>query len=391
MQPSALTAAGFTSYPPQARAVAQAHLDVLKKLPLALLPSLLHELIEYDFKFPVERAELDRQLTYLSALTSAARTSLFAGFQQIQLDPALTGMDWCGRPGDFTEQLSAYLWQTHQMTAFRDAATAYGNHLQAALLPQPLPVNRLGIVVMGLGAGPQADTTLFTDVDPDGGLDSLLAAVEERARLHPAPYAHWYVDGGAAASHGQLLTSVSYAGLAPARAALLDNIGREIRKAGMGPEELHDHLMHLAPADLGLTGDVVLNHFQLKILTEGSGTQIFSTTFAQWTAREALRRAAAWTLLVRYQPRQRQRPMNELLANDPSPPQLDPQGSLIDADMAAYYQWINQQRLAGSAQSAFLVWFESQKQALAIGPTLPRGVESSSRLTLRALLALTTA
>ena len=83
--------------------------------------------------------------------------------------------------------------------------------------------------------------------------------------------------------------------------------------------------------------------------------------------------------------------MNELLANDPSPPQLDAQGSLIDADMAAYYQWLNQQRLAGSAQSAFLVWFEGQKQALAIGPTLPRAVESSSRLTLRALLALTTA
>ena len=64
----------------------------------------------------------------------------------------------------------------------------------------------------------------------------------------------------------------------------------------------------------------MLNHFQLKLLTEGSGTQIFSTTFAQWTAREALRRAQPLTMLVRFAPRQRQRPMNELLANSTATP-----------------------------------------------------------------------
>ena len=46
----------------------------------------------------------------------------------------------------------------------------------------------------------------------------------------------------------------------------------------------------------------MLDRFQVKLLTEGSGTQIFSTTFAQWTAREALRRAQSQTLLVRFAP-----------------------------------------------------------------------------------------
>src|SRR5256885_4645296 len=65
----------------------------------------------------------------------------------------------------------------------------------------------------------------------------------------------------------------------------------------MGPEALRTHLAQLRPADLGLAkvGDAVLDRFQVKILTEGSGTQIFSTTFAQWTAREALRRAQPLT------------------------------------------------------------------------------------------------
>jgi hypothetical protein len=116
----------------------------------------------------------------------------------------------------------------------------------------------------------------------------------------------------------------------------------------------------------------------VRLLTEGSGTQIFSTTFAQWTAREALRRAQPLTLLVRFAPRQRQKPMNELLTSGQSESDLDLAGSLVDADMGAYYNWLNQQRLPGAEQSAFLVWFEGQSHALAIGPSLPRGTESTT-------------
>ena len=131
-----------------------------------------------------------------------------------------------------------------------------------------------------------------------------------------------------------------------------------------------------------------MDRFEVKLLTEGSGTQIFSTTFAQWTAREVLRRAQPHTLLVRFAPRQRQRPMNELLSGTGSNAEVDPTGSLIDADMAAYYQWINQQRLPGSERSSFLVWFEGHSQALAISPSLPRGTESNSALNLGELLSL---
>jgi len=125
------------------------------------------------------------------------------------------------------------------------------------------------------------------------------------------------------------------------------------------------------------------------MLTEGSGTQIFSTTFAQWTAREALRRAQPLTVLVRFAPRQRQRPMNELLAATAESAELDPVGSLIDGDMGAYYNWLNQQRLPGANQSVFLVWFEGHNQALAIGPGTPRGTSSESETDLRQILAAT--
>jgi hypothetical protein len=80
--------------------------------------------------------------------------------------------------------------------------------------------------------------------------------------------------------------------------------------------------------------------------------------------------------------------MNELISGKTNDLELDPTGSLVDADMAAYYQWINQRRLPGSEQSSFLVWFEGHSQALAIAPSLPRGTESKSALNLAELLSV---
>ena len=401
MLPSNLQAEQFVGYPPGARKLAVANLRVLQQLPLSFLPSLLRELIDYDFKFPAERTASEKELANLSSLSQAQLNQWFQAFSQLSLSSKLEHLDWVNRPAQFLEQESAYLWTTHQLDAFRKAATDYGDRLQSAVLVEPIPVSRLGVAVIGHGTssydGPlfrnlRKHGTYFGRVKPENGLGLLLTAVGSRAKAHPVPYGHWYVDGGQAVDHSPFMTCVEYQALESVRAALLKYMQREIERPGMGPEELRSDLARLLPSDLGMdkTGDAVLDRFQVKLLTEGSGTQIFSTTFAQWTAREALRRAQPLTLLVRFAPRQRQRPMNELLSGSNGNPDLDLTGSLIDADMGAYYHWINQQRLPGSEQSSFLVWFEGHSQALAIAPTLPRGAESNSVIDLGELLSLAT-
>jgi hypothetical protein len=155
------------------------------------------------------------------------------------------------------------------------------------------------------------------------------------------------------------------------------------------PEVLRTVLAQVEPASLGMTGsgrDETLDRFQLSLLTEGSGTQIYSTTFVQWAAREALRRAQPLTLLTRYAPRQKERPMNELLTGTGRTVVTDPEGSLIDGDMGAYYTWLNQQRLPGADQSGFLVWFEDHGEAVAIGPRLKAGTSDAGAVTLSDLL-----
>jgi hypothetical protein len=138
------------------------------------------------------------------------------------------------------------------------------------------------------------------------------------------------------------------------------------------------------------SGNPVLSRFELSLMTEASGTQIFSTTFVQWGAREALRRAQPLTLLARFNLRQRERPMNELLAEAKGKPELDPQGSVIDADMGAYYTWLNQQRLPGADQSGFLAWFEGGTEAIAIGPKFKRALVSEVPVTLADIVSQVT-
>jgi hypothetical protein len=399
MLPRDLKAESFAAYPPQAKALAVSHLDAIRPLPLALVPSLLRQIIDYDYSFPVERSAIENELAQLGSLSESQRKEWFGAFSAVSLSSSLENFDWINLPAQFVEQESAYLWSTHQLDAFSKAATEYGDRLAKDRNAEPVAMQRLGIAVVGQGVTAynaplfrnlRKHGTWFTQVIPNGGLQSLLSAVEQRARAHPAAYAHWYVDGGAPLPHTPNITCVSYESLAPVRGLLLKKVQAEIGQPGMGPEELRTRLARMTPADLFMenAADPVLSRFQLKLFTEGSGTQIYSTTFAQWTAREVLRRAQALTLLVRFSPRQRQRPMNELLSGKQGEAELDPAGSLLDADMGAYYHWLDQQRLPGAERSAFIAWFEGHGDAVAIGPSMPRGAESHTLIDMNKLLSL---
>jgi hypothetical protein len=398
MLPRDLKPEHFRSYPPQAREFVTGYVVTLQTLPLTFVPNLLRETIEYDYKFPAERQALEKEFANLRSLSPVQQKEWLSGFADIRLSADLEQMDWVNSPAQFVEQLSTHLWATHQLDAFRRAATDYADRLHAAVPTEEPVVPRLGIAVIGQGVSGYEEPLFrklrphgayFSRVKPDRGLQVLLAAVAERAEKHPIAYGHWYVDGGEKAEHSPALTCVSYQVLEPLRVELLRRMRAEIEKPGMGPEALRTLLAQMNPAELGLpkAGDAVLDRFQVKLLTEGSGTQIFSTTFAQWTAREVLRRVQPCTLLVRFAPRQRQKPMNELLSEKQDQTELDPLSSLIDADLGAYYNWINQQRLPGAERSTFLAWFENHSEAVVIGPGVPRGTVSSKEIDLREVLS----
>jgi hypothetical protein len=122
MLPSQLTPEQFKGYPPRARRLATDHLTLLQQLPAGFVPNLLREIIAFDWKFPAERRELERQLAYLSSLSPEKRQAVMTGFARIQLSPDLERFDWVNQPVQYSERLTAHLWATRQIDAFRAAA-----------------------------------------------------------------------------------------------------------------------------------------------------------------------------------------------------------------------------------------------------------------------------
>ncbi|HEY7839230.1 MAG TPA: hypothetical protein VIC54_11600 [Terriglobales bacterium] len=369
-------------------------------MPDVVAALLLQEMINYDWQFPAERQALDGQFAYLNTLDAGDFDRLLSGFDQLRSPRQIRHLNWVATPNVYMEDLAAQLWATGEFERFTALADRYVSAVRAARPAPPPPVPRLGIAIIGGGVtaydGPLFEKarpygTLFTNVNPEHGSAALVDAVAARAEAHPAPYAHWYIEGGLPADTPSGVSCLAYGSLTAPRSALLRKMDATVKSGGAGPEALRTLMAQMQPADIGIdfAGDAILNHFALAVLTLGSGTQIYSTTFVQWAARESLRRAQPWTVLLRFTPRQRQESLDELLSPSPHP-ELDPQGSLVDADMGAYYTWLNQQRLPGADQSAFLVWFEGHRRALAIGPSMARGTESPSPCNIKQLLKILT-
>lgn len=394
--PAQLTPSSFNAYPPLARQAALDHIELLREMPVPFLALLLREMIAWDWKFPAERNGLERQFTYLNSVSQEQRKLLFSPFVSLKLSEELESVDWVNQPATFSEKLSAHLWATHQIDSFRKAAVEFFGKVSAAVPEKPPAVNRLAIVTFGQGVQGNKYPlfrklrpygTYFTGVRAPEGFKALLDTVNSRAGTQKEEFAHWYIDGNKLEPASDQITCVSYAALTPVRATLQQKM-LQIFSSGTGPEAFRSILARMQPQDLGMheNGSPVLSRFELSLLTEGSGTQIFSTTFVQWAAREALRRAQPVTLLARFTMRQRERPMNELLTEARGKPEFDPQGSIIDADMGAYYTWLNQQRLTGADQAAFLGWFEGGTEAIVIGPKFQRASVSDKSTTLGDLL-----
>jgi hypothetical protein len=403
MHPRQLTTDDFASYPPRARDVAARGLDVLRRLPLSFVPLLLQEVIEYDWKFPAEQEEVDAQFTYLRSLSPAQFTHVMAAFDRLTLSPELERLEWVRTPGAFAERLSAHLWTSGQVASFRSAAVGFLAAVRAVIPPPGPAMPRLTIVVVGQGVTDgkyqlfrklRPRGTYFTHVDPRDGLSILMQWVEARAQAHRESFAHWYIDGGEPAARMPAgVELLAYRQMHPVRDAVVARMRGMIR-AGVGTEAQRSELMRLRPQDVGLTdagANAVLNHFAVSVLSEGSGAQFFSTTFVQWTAREVLRRAQPVTLVARFAPRITERAMNDELRGTATTERLDPQGALVDADMSAYYTWLNLMRLSGANAAAFLAWFENHSEAVLIAPSAEPGVNSDMRVDVKQLLEKATA
>lgn len=401
MQPAELTEKSFSNYPPRARELAIQYLPLLQQMPLLLDVVLLREAIKLDTRFPREQRAIQGQLEYLSHLNPAERKALVSGFANFTLASSLTDSDWVNTPQKFEEKLSAYLWASHQIDAFHTVSIAYVDAIQKALPPVSPATPRWAAVVLNpelrndaypLFRKLRPHGVFFPHVDGENGMTLLMEHLSQRATKTNAPFEHWYIDGGQplAVEH-PAISNFSWTGTTEIREIVLSKVHSVIGTSGSGPEMLSSAMAAWARSNKMAAGDdAPLKDLVLSVYGEGSGTQIFSTTFVQWSTRELMRRAEPLSLIARYGTRQQQRGMNEMFAGD-AYSHADPPGSLIDADLGAYYTWINMNRLSGAGAAGFLAWSEAHRQAVVIGPGLPQGTESNEPISMAKIIGMLSA
>jgi hypothetical protein len=394
MTPEALAAASFASYAPAAQQFATEHLNLLRRLPLAVCPSFLQQVKEFDTLFPVERESLRHQFQSLEKLDAQRFAAITAPLRSLKLSNALQQMNWVSTPGRFVTDLSTFLWSSGQLDTFRKAA----QDLFAEIPAQQDTASRLAIVILGQGAAIDSQRILrklrrngvyLTSFQHASAWDQMAELASSRVVAQPQDYAHWYVDGGS--SHPVLASAfrrgihISYPALEPVRKRILSRMEEAVASPSGGAEDMRDRLLDTSRLDAGVaavTSDPILQRFYTDLFTQSSGPQIFSTCFVQWTGRELARRAQPKTVILRYAPRQQRQDMNTMFANA-TPHGLDPQGSLRDAEMGAFYHWIEMQRITAPGKLTFIAWVEEHPYAVVCGPGAAAGAISTSPLTLQ--------
>ncbi|WP_263367395.1 hypothetical protein [Edaphobacter bradus] len=387
----------FADYPPEAREFAMSSLDTLQPLPLLFVATLLRQVSRYDWLFPPEQKEVLDQLELLKRQGPGTLQQAAISFDQIPLTADLERMDWAAQPDRFSEALTAYLWSSHHMENFRTRAAEYSAKLDASRQKPSTQNPRICIVLLGKGARAEGvplferlrpKGTLFQNVATSDALQIALETLQGRAKQSPGPYLHWWIDGGDAVSGPDYVT-ISYNALDPVRRRVLAIMDKARTSGSDGPEGLRSLLHQVERQRTGKAHgqlDPVLDHFALELFADGSGTQIYSTTFVQWTAREVLRRAQPDTIILRYAPRQSERPLNELISGSSTSLTPDPQGSLIDANMGSYYTWLNLMRLPGAERDTWIACHEGGRQAIAVSPAMPAGTVSLQPCDLRQIV-----
>ena len=393
MTPEALSAASFASYPPAAQRFAKEHLNLLRRLPLAVCPSFLQQVKEFDTLFPVERESLRHQFQSLENMDAQRFTTITSPLRNLKLSDALQQTNWVATPARFVTDLSAFLWSSGQLDTFRNAA----QNLFMEIPARQDTVSRLVVVILGQNAVIDSQRFLrklrrnglyLTSFQHASAWDQMAELAASRVATQQA-YAHWYVDGGS--SHPALEPAfqrgitISYPALEPVRKRILNRMEEAIASRSVGAEEMRDHLLDTSEIDAGvmeITSDPILQRFYTDLFTQSSGPQIFSTSFVQWTGRELARRTQPETMILRYAPRQQHQDMNAMFANM-TPNTLAPQGSLRDAEMGAFYHWIEMQRITAPDKLTLIAWAEGQPFAVACGPGAAAGAISTSPLTLQ--------
>lgn len=383
--------------------------DLIRRLPATFGPALHDQFRQWNLLFRAERRQLQAQLHWLSHLPREEFDRLFATLFNLESRMALPR--WDSNTAGLGVRDAGILARSPLYPQWRAEVERVFSRIDAAATPSaelpPLP--RLLVCVLPSGI-PLQEQPLWPDLAAEGAwlsldrpfseiLSPFAAAVAKRACL-PAldeDERTWVFECDSrfsALPGGPVLSWAPLDALRREFLRRLNAVQRDLRSVDQTSEELkRADISRLIPP--ALAANLRVREFLRILLLSGNGSLVFSNSFVEWGASEALRRAQPQALIACFGIRQKLKPFSSLVLFEdqnranPAPDQEDPAGSLVDALLLSRYVYLAAQRVACyPGHTLTLLAACDSNRVLALGPrspALPRSPVAAGDLTTWAL------
>ena len=366
--------------------------ELARRLPATFGAAVHDQLRQWDFLFPAEQRQLRAQLDWLSSLAPAEFDGLFAPLQELEGRMALG-------PHDATAGLGVrdvgILARSPLYPQWRVAVEKVFGRIDAAAA-QSVPLRNSPRVLIEIlpPAASLKDQPVWPSLAKLGAWFSLdrpfgeilPALVSRIAARACAPALEeiertWVFECGTQFSTLASSTVLSWDAMDALRREFLRRLNavqRDLHSVDQTTEDLkRADIGHLAGPSIAANPRV--REFVRAVLLSGNGSLVFSNSFVEWGASEALRRVQPQVLIASFGMRQKLKPFSSLVLfedqsrSNPVPDQDDPAGSLADAVLLAEYVYLASQRVACYPDHTVTVLSAVDwNRVLILGPPIPQ-------------------
>ena len=372
--------------------------ELIARLPRTFSPAFNDQLANWEFLFPAEQRQLRGQLEFLAKLPAPEMQALFAEVTDIESrmdlpkwQPGTKGIS-VEESGLIARSPLYSKWRQTVETAFAkiDASVVARPsipRLIACILPPGLPVtskDRLWPQLTNRG------TWIDLDSPVAKLLPTLVPALVARRRLVEIEDedSTWICECASEFESLSKAVVLDWKSLEPARREFLNRLNAIKRDL----KSVDDTNADLKRADLSkllpkpIADRPRVREFIRNLLLSGNGSLVFPSSFVQWGAAEALRRAQPQVMLALFGMRQKLKPFSSAVLfedqnrNNPAKDEDDPEGSLLDDQILAEYVYLAAARTSAyQARTLGLFALAGLNRVLLVGQELPDGLRGAMK------------
>lgn len=403
---------------------------LVARLPVTFRPFVNQELVNWGKHFSFERKSIENLLSYLGRLNEREFELLFKPVHTVETKMGVER--WAfptqGQTLESTSLLahSPYFqeWRKAVQEVFDEVAKRpqppvselapnRKHRLILIVIPRILPVNRETVWKewsgqgreLAIAEGDSRSGQSCSEVLLGGAGSGLLSRVASTTG-HVAEDL-WLLDAdtvlrqvlptaGISKENIQLATYLSYTELKTFREAIRDRLNwiqKDLADADAVIASLRQ--IDVVPwCPQALKGQLSTREFVRELFLSGNGSVVFSNSFVQWAASEALRRARPRMLVARFGTRNKPKPFTSLAILEdqegasPLPDAPDPDGSSIDAQILARYIWLAASRYEEYRDAVCLCVADALPAIYAIAPAEHSLLRESEPMTLERIRSI---